>query len=108
MGLIQKYVRPKAVNKYAEDVKALAAAGEDAAFDIIAPTKAAEGSRGSIATEHAKFQEAARDAGFTARQVESVDNEDGTTRRVYILTDKRSHTAADESAQDAPAEVAKK
>lgn len=101
MGILTNYQRPTAPNRYADDIAALAKAGEDAAYELIAPTKAAEGVRGSISTEHAAFQEAAREAEFTARQVESEDREDGTTRRVYVLTAKRGHTRRDKSAEAA-------
>lgn len=101
MGIITNYERPKAENKYKADVDALIDAGEGAAFELIAPTKSVEGKRGAISTEHVRFQEAARDAGYTARQTESEDREDGTTRRVYVLRDKSGHTRQDASGEAA-------
>lgn len=95
MGLIQNYTKPAAVNPYKDDIDALIDAGEGAAYELIAPTKAVEGKRGSIATERVKFQNAARDAGYTAVVTEDSDRpgsearEDGNTRLVFILTAKR-------------------
>lgn len=89
MAILTNYSIPAPVNPYAKDVDALIDAGEGAAYELVAPTKPAEGKRGSVATERVKFQNAARDAGYTARVVEDEDREDGTTRLVFILTDKR-------------------
>lgn len=89
MGVITGYQAPAPVNPYKGDIDQLIDAGEGAAYELIAPTKPAEGKRGSVATERVKFQNAARDAGHTARVVEDTEREDGTTRLVFILTAKR-------------------
>lgn len=93
MGVITNYVAPAKTNPYKADIDALINAGEGAAYELAGETVAAEGKRGSIATERVKFQTAARDAGYTAKVVESEEREDGTTRLVFVLTDKRSRTA---------------
>lgn len=107
MGVITGYQAPTKANPYKADVDALVEAGEGAAFELIAPTKPAEGKRGSVATERVKFQNAARDAGHTARVVEDEEREDGTTRLVFLLTAKRSRTVKPAEAE-APAEKGSK
>lgn len=101
MGLIQKYTKPAPVNPYKDDIDEMIDAGPGVAYELIAPTKAVEGKRGSIATERVKFQNAARDAGYTAIVVEDSDRAteanyevEGQTRLVFILTDKRTRTVA--------------
>lgn len=95
MGLIQNYTKPSAANPYKADIDAMIDAGEGTAYELIAPTKAVEGKRGAIATERVKFQNAARDAGYTAVVTEDSDRpgaearEDGNTRLVFVLTPKR-------------------
>lgn len=89
MAILTNYTVPAPVNPYAKDVDALIDAGQGAAYELTAPTKPAEGKRGSVATERVKFQNAAREAGYTARVTEDDEREDGTTRLVFILTEKR-------------------
>ena len=99
MAILTNYTAPAPVNRYAKDVDALIDAGEGAAYEMVHPTVAAEGKRGSIATERVTFQNAARDAGYTARVVENDEREDGTTRLVFILADKRTRTVKAKDAQ---------
>lgn len=111
MGIITGYSKPAPVNPYKGDIDAMVDAGEGAAYELIAPTKAVEGQRGSVATERVKFQNAARDAGYTAVVVEDSDRagqaprEDGNTRLVFILTDKRERTVKEKAADAAKADA---
>lgn len=113
MGLITGYTKPAPVNPYKGDIAAMIEAGPNAAYELIAPSKAVEGKRGSVATERVKFQNAARDAGHTAIVVEDSDRagqeprEDGNTRLVFILTDKRERTVTEKNADAAEAKPAK-
>lgn len=91
MAIIQNYERPTAVNPFKADVDALIDAGENAAYELIGQTEKTEGVRGTIASRRARFQDAAREAGYSARVVESEDREDGTTRLVLVLAPKRTH-----------------
>lgn len=114
MGIMTGYQKPAPANPYKKDIDAMIDAGEGAAYELIAPTKAAEGKRGSVATERVKFQNAARDAGYTAVVTEDSDRpgqeprEDGNTRLVFILTDKRERTVKEKNADAAKAEAAGK
>lgn len=111
MGIITGYQKPAPVNAYKGDIDAMIDAGEDAAYELIAPTKAVEGQRGSIATERVKFQNAARDAGYTAVVTEDSDRpgseprEDGNTRLVFQLTEKRTRTTREKNIDATEAEV---
>jgi len=103
MGVIQNYTAPAPVNPYAKDVDALIDAGEGAAYELIATDK--EGKRGSAANERVKFQNAAREAGYTAKVTENETFEDGSLRFVFILVPKRSRTVKpkDEAKAEKPA-----
>lgn len=101
MGLRQNYTKPKAANRYKDAIDQLIKAGKGAAWDITAPTKAVEGTRGSIATEKVLFQEAARDAGYTARETERTEA-DGQTTLVFMLTEKVERQAGEPEAPATP------
>lgn len=92
MAILKNYVAPKAVNPFASVVDELIDAGEGAAFEHIAHTERTEGVTGTAATDRKRFQDAARDSGYSARIVENDEREDGTTRLVFILTAKRTRT----------------
>lgn len=85
MGIIKNYEAPKPVNPYAADVAQMEIGD---AYEIEARTTAPEGERGSIVGEKAKFQAAAREAGYSARESEREDHPDGITRIVVVLTEK--------------------
>ena len=85
MALIKNYVAPTKALPYDDEVLELKNAGPDAAYAISAPTVAIDGDRGSIVTERAKFQRAARNAGFTARVV-STESADGVTVVTFVAT----------------------
>lgn len=92
MAILTNYEAPKAVNPFAKDIEALAEAGEGAAYELIAQTEKTEGVRGTIKSKRAQFQDAAREAGHSARVVENDEREDGTTRLVFILGPKRTRS----------------
>lgn len=92
MAILTNYVAPKAANPFAGAVKELAEAGEGAAFELVAQTEKTEGVRGTIVSQRARFQDAAREAGYSARVTENDAREDGTTRLVFVLGDKRVRT----------------
>lgn len=94
MGIITGYKAPERVNPFAKDIDAMIDAGEGAAYELIANTEKVEGQRGTIASQRARFQDAARDAGYSAKVTESEDREDGTTRVVFILGPKRERKAS--------------
>lgn len=93
MSIITNYVAPKAVNPFAKVVDELAAAGEGAAFELVAQTEKTEGIKGTIVSQRARFQDAAREAGYSARVTENESREDGTTRLVFVLGEKRTRKA---------------
>ena len=99
MGVITNYTAPAPVNPYRKDVDALIDAGEGAAYELIGKTVPEEGKRGSIATERVKFQNAAREAGYTAKVAEDEDREDGMTRLVFILVPKRERKVKTDKAE---------
>lgn len=98
MGVIKNYTAPAKPNRYAADVAELVEAGEGSAYELVAATEKG-GAGNSITTEHVKFQAAARDAGFTARVSERDNREDGTTRLVFVLTEKRERTIAEDGTE---------
>lgn len=88
MAIIKNYVAPKSVNPFAGVIDELIDAGEGAAYQHTAPTE--KGEKGSdIATDKRNIQNAAREAGYSARVVESDDDGKGTSRIVVILAPKR-------------------
>ena len=103
MGIIKDYKAPVKVNPYAGDVAELVKIGDGAAYELIAPTsQAEEGKRGRTFTgEKAKFQDAVREAGRSARIAEVEDREDGNTRGVFVIGPKRERKVS------APAEATK-
>lgn len=94
MAIIKKYEKPTPANPYKDAVTELANAGKDAAYELIVSTEKNETQRGSAAGEKAKFQNAAREQGFSARVTETEAREDGNTRYVFVLTE-RSARASD-------------
>lgn len=101
-GLIQKFERPAAPNEFADAIKELIAAGEDAAWELVGPTTSPEGKRvANIETMKLKFQAAARDAGRSAREVlASRVVQADETRIVMVLSPVKgdeSDEVADES-----------
>lgn len=103
MGILKDYVAPVKVNPYAADVAELVKLGNGSAYEIVAPTtQTEEGKRGKTFTgEKAKFQDAVRDAGHSARIAELDEREDGNTRGVFILGPKRVRTVKPEKATSA-------
>lgn len=93
MAILTNYVAPKAVNPFAKTIDELVDAGDGAAFELIAQTEKTEGVTGTITSQKARFQDAAREAGYSARAVENEARLDGTTRVVFILAGKRTRTA---------------
>lgn len=101
MGVIKKYEAPAKTEAYAGDVAELIAAGDGAAFELVTPTERVEGKRGGSAeAERAKFQAAARKAGYTARIMETEPVGDDT-RFVFVLTERRKSASVSD---EAPAE----
>lgn len=94
MGIIKDYQAPVKVNPYAADVAELVKLGDGAAYELIAPTAQAEaGKRGrTFSGEKAKFQDAVREAGKSARIAELDEREDGNTRGVFVIGPKRNRT----------------
>lgn len=92
MAIIKNYERPVPVNPFAADIDALIDAGDGAAYELIAQTEKTEGVRGTITSQRARFQDAAREAGYSARVMEKEEREDGTTRLVFVLADRRTRT----------------
>lgn len=107
MGVITGYEVPATANPYKGDIDALINAGEGAAYELVKPTKAPEGKRGSIATERVKFQNAARDAGYTAKVTENDEHDDGTTRLVFVLVPKRERVVKPKGETATPADKPK-
>lgn len=96
MTIITDYVAPGPSNPYAGVVAQLAEAGEGAAYVLEHPTEGVRGETTSAMTERVKFQKAAREAGYTAKLTEHETFEDGYTRYVFVLVEKRSRkTSAD-------------
>lgn len=102
MGILADYKAPEKVNPYAADVAELVKLGIGTGYEIVAPTEQTEeGKRGrTIAGEKAKFQDAVRAAGHSARITEREDREDGLTRLVFVLGAKRERTAPAEAKKD--------
>lgn len=100
MGVIKNFVPPVAVkvNPFDKDVADLIAAGEGAAFELIGktPEPDAERQRGTIDSDKRLFQDAARAAKHSAREVDGTreDLGDGTTRLVLILRPERKRKNA--------------
>ncbi len=93
MAIITGYKAPAPVNPFAKDIADLIDAGEGAAYELIGNTEKTEGVRGTIASQRANFQTAAREAGYSAKMTENDVREDGTTRLVFILVPKRTRKA---------------
>lgn len=90
--VIEDFAPVAKVNPYAEAVQALAqalaqaGAGEGKALTITTEKgQKRDGTPGDGQKDRLLFQKAANEAGFTARAVRSVDNEDGTVSQTFIL-----------------------
>lgn len=101
MAILTGFTVPAKENPFAADVAELAAAGDDAAFELIAQTEKTEGVTGTISSKRAQFQDAAREAGFSARVVPTATEvrEDGTTRIVLVLNARRTRAPKGEAKQ---------
>lgn len=91
-GIIKNYVAPVAVhdNPYTADVAKLIAAGEGAAYAVEGPIPTgAERERGTVESDKRLFQDAARAAGFSARETERYVNENGNAEIVFVLRPER-------------------
>jgi len=92
-GLITNYERHVEPNKYAGAIQELIAAGDGAAYAIVGTTEKVEGVRGgTIANEIVHFQNAAREANFSAVKDSTEDQGDGTTKAFMVLVPKRTRT----------------
>lgn len=104
MGVITNYTPATPKNRYADAVAELIAAGNGAAYEMIAATEKGDtkGAVPFIDTEVVAFQTAAREAGYTAVQDRAAREvrEDGTTRVVFTLTTLRERKTGD--AESAP------
>lgn len=110
MAILTNYKAPSAVNPFAKTIDEMVDAGEGAAFELIANTEKTEGVRGTIASQRARFQDAARDAGYSAKTTENDEREDGTTRLVFVLVPRRTrkpNTVKPDAKADAPKAASK-
>jgi hypothetical protein len=105
MGLRTNYTAPTAENPYKGAIQELIAAGDGAAWDITVPTNPEKGA--TAETHKARFQDAARAAGYSAKVTETSEEGENTTY-VFVLKDRRVRNAKpkDEAPAEAPAESA--
>jgi hypothetical protein len=95
MALIKNFTAPvvERANPYTAEVAALIAAGDGAASEISGNTPVAGEAhqRNTIDSEKRRFQDAARAAGYSAREVRGtrVDHAGGQTSLILILRPER-------------------
>jgi hypothetical protein len=92
MGIITNYEAPAVPGRFKDDVAELIATGENAAYELIAPTEAEKPRGRSIASELSAFQDEARAQGRSAKVAEREELPDNTTRLVIVLRDRRTRT----------------
>lgn len=99
MGLIEKYTPPTAADEYAEDIAELLSAGIGAAWELGVDVSALDADKAAlkVASEKTKFQTAARNAGYSARERERDESVAGTVSLIFTLGDRVTRKRGEET-----------